>query len=36
MKHLATKADIEPLKFALVSLQPAGLAMTLAAIRLWM
>ena len=36
MEHLATRADIERLKFTLASLQLAGLAITLAAIRLWM
>lgn len=36
LEHLATKADIERLKFTLVSLQLAGLAIILAAIRLWM
>ena len=36
LEHLATKADIERLKFTLVSPQLAGLAIILAAIRLWM
>ncbi|MDE2695021.1 MAG: hypothetical protein OXH97_00695 [Chloroflexota bacterium] len=36
LEHLATKADIERLKFTLVSLQLAGLAIILAAMRLWM
>ena len=43
MEHLATKADVERLrtemqrlKFALVSLQLAGIAIILAAMRLWM
>ncbi len=43
MEHLATKADVERvrtemqrLKFALVSLQLAGIGIILAAMRLWM
>ena len=36
MEHLATKADIERLKFTLVAVQLTGLAIILAAMRLWM